>query len=392
MSDPTAIMKWLPMLMASIAVWQSASAHHSRAGFDLGNETRLSGTVTELNWANPHIYMRVDLDNGENWLFEGHSVPGAQGLGWTRDTVRAGDEISIGANISLDPDQKFSLMNWIVTRDGVAQRAMPGGQIPEDVLQDRVASAGQGGPGAAQGPGAPGGLAGMGGQGGMGAPGGGRPGADRTPGNPNAQPSTDMSGNWAADLRGRNLATGVFDPARNLPLTVAGQAVLDAYRDEDNPAYQCLPGSNFAGAMNGPYDNRIERFDNRMEITKESHTNVYTIWLGEENAPGNHVPDRTGLTIGHFDDERTLVWQTTGFAPSRWGISRGVDSSDQKVVDGRFELAEDGMRLNVTIVTTDPVYLTEPLSRSFTVHKNTDREFDPVPCDPAASSRHITLE
>ena len=201
-----------------------------------------------------------------------------------------------------------------------------------------------------------------------------------------------MSGNWAADLRGRNLATGVFDPNRNLPLTAAGQAVLDAYRDEDNPAYQCLPGSNFAGAMNGPYDNRIERFDDRLEVTKESHTNVYTVWLGEENAPDDHEPDRAGLTVGHFEDERTLVWQTTGFAPSRWGISRGVDSSDQKVVDGRFELGEDGMTLNVTTVTTDPVYLTEPLSRSFTVHKNTDREFDPVPCDPAASSRHITLE
>ncbi|MDD9996149.1 MAG: DUF6152 family protein, partial [Rhodospirillaceae bacterium] len=196
MSNPTVNMKWLPVLMASVAVWQSASAHHSRAGFDLGKETRLSGTVTELRWANPHIYMRVDLDNGENWLFEGHSVPGAQGLGWTRDTVRAGDEITIGANVALDTDQKFALMNWIITRDGVAQRAMPGGQIPEDVLQDRVASAGQGGaggPGAARGAGAPGTPAGMGG------PGGRPPGADRTPGNPNARPSTDMSGNWAAD-------------------------------------------------------------------------------------------------------------------------------------------------------------------------------------------------
>ncbi len=353
------------MLLALILVWQPGSAHHSRAGFDLGNETRLSGTVTELNWANPHIYMRVDLDNGENWLFEGHSVPGAQGLGWTRDTVRAGDEITIGANVALDPDQRFALMNWIVTRDGVAQRAMPGGRIPEDVLQERVVSAG---------------------------PGGGPPRSDRTPGNRDVQPSTDMSGNWAADLRGRNLATGVFDPERNLPLTEAGQAVLDAYRDEDNPANQCLPGSNFAAALNGPYDNRIERFDDRLEITKENHTNVHTIWLGEDNAPEDHQPDRTGLSIGHFEEERTLVWRTTGFAPSTWGISRGVDSSAQKEVDGRFELAEDGMSLHVTTVTTDPVNLTEPLSRSFTVYKSTNREFDPVPCDPAASSRHITLE
>lgn len=344
---------WLfPVL--SLVLISSAGAHHSRAGFDLDNETRLSGTVTEVRWANPHIYLRMDMENGENWLVEGHSVPGAMGLGWTRDTVRVGDEIMVGGNVALDPEQKFALMNWIVTRDGTAQQAMPRGQVPADLSGGRVAQ--------------------------------GRP---RYGPPPDAQPSTDFSGNWSADLRGRNLATGVFDPNRNLPLTAAGQAVLDEYRGAENPAYQCLPGTSFAGALNAPYSNRIVRFDDRLEIHKESTTHFYTIWLDEAAAPGNHVPDRPGLTIGRYEDERTLAWQTTRFAPSKWGLSRGVDSSEQKEINGRFELAEDGMSMTVTWTISDPVYFREPVMRTARLFKDVDREFDPEPCDPEVSSMHL---
>lgn len=357
------VILWRPFLIALSAMMMSENiiAHHSRAGFDLDNETRMSGTVTDLRWANPHIFITIEREDGESWVLEGHSVPGARTLGWSRDTVQVGDEITIGGNVALDSSKTFALMSWIVTDAGDPMPAMPGRQIPADITAGSGVIAQSGGQGASS----------------LGPPTG-------------ANPSSDMSGNWRADFRGVNLATGsIFDPDPSLPMTEAGRAVMAAYKDEDNPSYQCLPATSFEGRINAIYATRIERYDDRLEVHKENSEHFFTIWLGEENAPDNHMPNRMGLTIGDFQDERTLVYRTTGFAPSKWGVSRGLDSSEQKEIDGRMVLAEDGMTLTVSWTLTDPVYLTEPISQSATVYKDHDRELEIVPCDPEVSSMHL---
>ena len=339
------------LLTASINV----NAHHSRAGFDLENETRMTGEVTRLRWTNPHIFLYVTLDNGEDWVFEGHSVAGARGLGWQKDTLEKGDKITVGIYRHLDPNKKFALMNWFLTPAGVAQQAMPGARVPTDLQAEKVVQS-------------------------------------RPPGGPpkGVKPSTDFSGNWRADLRGRNLATGsIFQPRSDLPLTAAGQENLRNYDPEENPAYQCLPGTNFAAALGAPYAGRIVRFEDRLEIHKENSTVVFTIWLDKEAARANYVRDRQGLTYGIFRDEHTLFYGTAGFAPSKWGISRGVDSSDQKIVKGRLELGEDGLRISLFWTITDPVYLTEPLHGKTIILKDVDRELEPVPCDPESSELHL---
>ena len=64
-----------------IGIYLPAAAHHSRANFQLDNLVEMEGMVTDYKWANPHIYFKMELKNGENWLVEGHSVPGALSLG-----------------------------------------------------------------------------------------------------------------------------------------------------------------------------------------------------------------------------------------------------------------------------------------------------------------------
>lgn len=75
-------------------------AHHSFAAFfDKDSPIELSGTVTEVEWMNPHawIYIDVELENGEieNWGFELGAASGLMRRGWSRDSLRVGQVITI---------------------------------------------------------------------------------------------------------------------------------------------------------------------------------------------------------------------------------------------------------------------------------------------------------
>ena len=92
----------------SLALSGTADAHHSRANFQLDNLVEMRGTVTEFNWSYPHIYWRMVMDNGEDWLIEGHNPPGALRLGWTRDTIGVGDELQTAGYPDHDSGREFA--------------------------------------------------------------------------------------------------------------------------------------------------------------------------------------------------------------------------------------------------------------------------------------------
>jgi Family of unknown function (DUF6152) len=76
------------------------SAHHSfMAEFDQRKPVTLTGSVTGVEWQNPHTYFYLDVkdENGKvvNWRLETGS-PGALMLrGWTRETIRVGDHLVV---------------------------------------------------------------------------------------------------------------------------------------------------------------------------------------------------------------------------------------------------------------------------------------------------------
>ncbi len=345
-----------------IVASQSGQTHHSRANFQLDNLVEMRGTVTEFNWANPHIYWRMVLENGESWLIEGHSIPGVVRLGWARDTIQVGDELLIAAFPDQNTERNFALVEYLVLADGTPLAGFTPNAIPADLRA---------------------------GGGGAGAP----PGSGRGDSAAEVEPSTDFSGNWRADLRGVNLRTGAFfDPQANLPLTAEGEAVMAAYDESENPSYQCEQGGLPIGG--GPYGIRIDRHEDRLAIMGE-HTNVgeeNAIWLDASAAPQNQPPSRQGLAIGQAEDDRTITFEVTNYVATKWGLDRGLDSSDRKHVSGRMELQADGLAINYFYEITDPVYLTEPLIRNGVLRKEPDREFVNEPCDPEISSLHLTLE
>jgi hypothetical protein len=76
-----------------------AMPHHSFAAeFDLNRPVELTGTVTEVQWTNPHAWIHIDVeDDGtvQSWAIELLGINNLARRGWTRNTVKAGDVISV---------------------------------------------------------------------------------------------------------------------------------------------------------------------------------------------------------------------------------------------------------------------------------------------------------
>ena len=76
------------------------SAHHSfSAEFDSNKTVTLTGSVTKLEWMNPHIWVYLDVKDTsgtvEHWQCEGGAPNTLTRSGWSRDSLKFGDQISI---------------------------------------------------------------------------------------------------------------------------------------------------------------------------------------------------------------------------------------------------------------------------------------------------------
>lgn len=82
-----------------------ASAHHSTAMFDMQHTVKVSGTVTQFDWTNPHTFIWMDVNNNgttEHWSVEGMSPNYLSRNGWTRHTLKAGDKVDMEVHLLKD--------------------------------------------------------------------------------------------------------------------------------------------------------------------------------------------------------------------------------------------------------------------------------------------------
>jgi hypothetical protein len=85
---------------AALALTGLGAAHHSFATFDQTQEKTLVGTIKEVQWTNPHIWVQVLVKSPPNdqvveWSIEGGSPNGLSRHGWRRNSLNAGDAVEI---------------------------------------------------------------------------------------------------------------------------------------------------------------------------------------------------------------------------------------------------------------------------------------------------------
>jgi len=78
-----------------------AVAHHSFAAeYDRSKPIKFTGKVTKVEWMNPHIYFYVDVKDDAsgkvtNWACEGAAPNGLYRNGWRKESLKAGDTVSV---------------------------------------------------------------------------------------------------------------------------------------------------------------------------------------------------------------------------------------------------------------------------------------------------------
>jgi hypothetical protein len=109
---------------------QAAHAHHSFAAvYDGEKPVTLSGTVTDVEWTNPHIHFSIDVVGEDGavttWRFEGYPPNMLVRQGWKRDvTLKPGDTITVfGWLARIEPQLGFA--RWVTLADGTKLAAGP---------------------------------------------------------------------------------------------------------------------------------------------------------------------------------------------------------------------------------------------------------------------------
>jgi hypothetical protein len=98
-----------------------AVAHHSASMFDEGKVIELTGTVKELQWKNPHIWLQVIVDDHgtkTEWSLEGGSPNSLSRTGWRSTTFKAGDVVTVKLNPMKDGSAAGSFIGAKFAADG----------------------------------------------------------------------------------------------------------------------------------------------------------------------------------------------------------------------------------------------------------------------------------
>lgn len=96
-------------------------AHHGLAEYDVSKTISVKGTVTEFDFMNPHsaIHLETKDDKGNvvQWLVEADSPNNLARAGWKKDSIKAGDQVTIVGNRAKDGSNVMRLQK-VVFADG----------------------------------------------------------------------------------------------------------------------------------------------------------------------------------------------------------------------------------------------------------------------------------
>ncbi len=333
---------------AALVIALTANAHHSSSTYNLESQVTIEGTVTRVQWVNPHVFIYIDeiTDGGQSrsWAVEGVNPASLRKIGWSRDTLELGDVIRVIGNPSKNMSSPGIYPNEIYhsnTKLFDEQEFFAGIFTVEE-----------------------------------------------------ADTGTDsLAGVWRSTLNPavilpRELEAD-FQPGIGLhDITAAGLEALGQFDELTmNPALNCQEIT--APLIMHFGDNKeIILGEDEIRIVSEYDGGVRTIHMGVSSHDGA-TPTNQGHSIGSWEGN-TLVVDTTHFADNNFGNGFGLPSSAQKHLQERITLSADGRSLNYQFTLTDPVYLAAPMTLESQLMYQPDASVIVDACD-LESARRFTL-
>jgi hypothetical protein len=112
--------------VAGLALMAAAPvlAHHSfSAEFDSNKPFKMSGTVTKVEWMNPHTFFYIDVKDEKtgkvtNWAMEMGSPNGLMRNGWTRNTMKIGDVVAVEGSLAKDGSPTGNARSVVLAKTG----------------------------------------------------------------------------------------------------------------------------------------------------------------------------------------------------------------------------------------------------------------------------------
>jgi len=121
---------------ALLVLTASAYAHHPFAAeYDWTKPVTLTGTVSKIEWTNPHAVLYIDAkdENGQTkqWALELGSPSALTRAGWTKDTLKKGDQVTVDAWRAKNKDDKANVKSVKLSNGRELSGASSIGQVNE---------------------------------------------------------------------------------------------------------------------------------------------------------------------------------------------------------------------------------------------------------------------
>jgi len=330
-------------MVAAFVLGSPVFGHHSDAGMDTSRVVAIEGTVVNVRWRNPHVYVDVAVDGDGpepvEWAFQMGSTNALIRNGWNRNTLSPGDRVFVRAHPFRD-GRPYALVDSIDKEEGLGLAARTG---PADVPSF----------------------------------------------------TTTLAGKWRVDRSNLVVYPGGFDGyfTANLKITDEGRAAQADYVlfSEDNPELTCLGRPTPAAILqDGPYliQITINEDERTVTILNEFYDELRTVYMDGRAHPDITERYSTGHSIGHWEGG-TLVVDTTNFSDHRSPYQIGVPSGAQKHVVERYRLAEGGSRAIVDFVLADPEFIAEPLSDTRELIYSPEIPLYPFECDTLSTREFL---
>jgi hypothetical protein len=104
-----------------LLAWPAIAHHPISAKFAENQPLTLTGRVTDISWANPHVHIFIDVQSASgiaNWAIELESTIDLRRAGWNRNSVKPGDEISVQGIAARDGTRQVWARSMVLTGTG----------------------------------------------------------------------------------------------------------------------------------------------------------------------------------------------------------------------------------------------------------------------------------